>query len=243
MMESLRAELPMDHSAHRFLRARYLGAAHLPTQLPKDSGREVAFAGRSNAGKSSALNAICGQSRLARTSKTPGRTQQLVSFEIDAAHRLVDLPGYGYARVPDALRAHWRTLVDGYLNRRRSLVGVVLVMDARHPLKPFDRDMLNWTAARALPCHILLTKADKLSRGAAATTLRQLLGALPAHPAALSAQLFSSTQPLGLEQARATLEHWLYGEPLAEAQATGDNPASMTGEGQASPRARTGPDA
>ncbi len=190
--------------------ARYLLAAHLPRQLPPDDGREVPSAGRSNAGKSSALNALCRQNALARTSKTPGRTQQLVYFEVAERRHLVDLPGYGYAKVPEALRAHWLEFINGYFRTRQSLIGLVLVMDVRHPLREFDRQMLDYAVARDLPVHALLTKADKLSRGRQALALdaarRELVAA---HGDRVEAQLFSSTAKLGVERARAVVADWL----------------------------------
>ncbi|MGA9422752.1 MAG: ribosome biogenesis GTP-binding protein YihA/YsxC [Rhodanobacteraceae bacterium] len=189
-----------------FRRARYLISAHRLAQLPPDIGAEIAFAGRSNAGKSSALNTICDQHGLARTSRTPGRTQQLVAFELDESHRLIDLPGYGYAKVPETLRDHWRNLIDSYLRTRTSLRGVVLIMDCRHPLKDFDRRMLAYAQAVQWPCHCLLTKADKLSRSAALRTLTAVRHEL-APPA--SAQLFSSLKGVGVDEARKTLGDWL----------------------------------
>jgi GTP-binding protein len=191
---------------HPFRRARYLINAHRLNQLPADAGAEIAFAGRSNAGKSSALNAICDQRALARTSKTPGRTQQLVVFELDEDHRLIDLPGYGYAKVPGALRDHWRGLIDDYLRTRNCLRGVVLIMDARHPLRDFDRQMLDYAAAVGWPCHCLLAKADKLSRSEGLRTLAAVRKELIA-PA--SAQLFSSPARTGVDEARAVLAGWL----------------------------------
>jgi GTP-binding protein len=188
--------------------AAYKLAAHLPHQLPADGGREVAFAGRSNAGKSSALNALCNQQRLAKTSKTPGRTQQLVFFEVSPNRYLVDLPGYGYAKVPADLRAHWQTFINGYFQSRQALAGLVVVMDVRHPLREFDQAMLDFARARALPAHCLLTKADKLSRGAASSTLlavRKELGDIA------SAQLFSSENKQGIDEARAVVSKWLQG--------------------------------
>ena len=151
--------------------ASYKLAAHLPHQLPADTGREVAFAGRSNAGKSSALNAMCNQHRLAKTSKTPGRTQQLVFFEVVPDRYLVDLPGYGYAKVPLGLKAHWQEFINGYFQHRQALAGLVIVMDIRHPLREFDLKMLDYARSRGLPAHCLLTKADKLGRGAQGNTL------------------------------------------------------------------------
>jgi GTP-binding protein len=192
-------------------RACFTLAAHETVQLPPDRGAEVAFAGRSNAGKSSALNAMTGQRSLARTSKTPGRTQQMVVFTLDDDHRLVDLPGYGYAKVPEAMRAHWRKEIDAYLNFRRSLRGVVLIADIRHELKAFDQQMLSFCAARGLPCHLLLTKADKLSRGQAAAALertRQLFGKQDWNA---SVQMFSSSAMTGVDEARAAVMTMLAG--------------------------------
>jgi len=186
--------------------AEYLKAAHLPEQLPADSGLEVAFAGRSNAGKSSALNAICQRNGLARTSKTPGRTQQLVYFQVRPERYLVDLPGYGYAEVPLHLREHWKAFVEGYFQTRQALVGLVVVMDSRHPLKDFDRQMIGFAFTRGLNCHVLLTKADKLTRSAQAQTLalvRKELGGVA------SAQLFSAPDKTGVDAARALISSWL----------------------------------
>ncbi|WP_126539797.1 ribosome biogenesis GTP-binding protein YihA/YsxC [Aerosticca soli] len=191
---------------HRLELARFVLAAHRLAQLPPDAGAEVAFAGRSNAGKSSALNALTGRRGLARTSRTPGRTQQMVVFELpDAAGagaRLVDLPGYGYASVPVALREHWRREIDAYLRRRRSLRGVVLLIDIRHPLKDFDRTMLAFCAAAGLPCHVLLTKADKLSRSQAAQALAALRRQFAADGFTAHPQVFSAHTGEGVAEAR-----------------------------------------
>lgn len=187
--------------------ARYLRAVHLPAQLPPDEGFEVAVAGRSNAGKSSALNALCGDGKLARTSKTPGRTQQLVFFEVAAQRHLVDLPGYGYAEVPEALRRHWRGLIDRYLRERAALCALLLVMDIRHPLREFDRLMLDYALARGLAVRVLLTKADKLPRGRQAQSLREVQAALAGSGVAV--QLFSALRGLGLESARRFLAEQL----------------------------------
>ncbi|SDD90580.1 ribosome biogenesis GTP-binding protein YihA/YsxC [Aquimonas voraii] len=189
-----------------FRAASYLLSVHTPRQLPADEAVEVAIAGRSNAGKSSAINRICDQGALARTSKTPGRTQQLVYFQLAPARFLVDLPGYGFAKVPPELREHWRGLIEGYFQNRRSLAGLVVVMDIRHPLRDFDRQMLGFGEARGLPCHVLLTKADKLGRGAQAQTLREVRAELGEGQ---SAQLFSAQTGLGVDEARARLADWL----------------------------------
>jgi GTP-binding protein len=188
--------------------AAYKLAAHLPRQLPADTGREVAFAGRSNAGKSSALNAMCNQHRLAKTSKTPGRTQQLVYFEVAPERYLVDLPGYGYAKVPADLREHWQKFINGYFQTRAALKGLVVVMDVRHPLKEFDLAMLDYARARTLPAHCLLTKADKLSRGAAGNALQAVKRELGP---GFSVQLFSAESKQGIDEARAVVSNWLRG--------------------------------
>ncbi|MEO6690440.1 MAG: ribosome biogenesis GTP-binding protein YihA/YsxC [Dokdonella sp.] len=193
-----------------FRQAQFLTSANRLDQLPADSGAEVAFAGRSNAGKSSALNAICDQHGLARTSKTPGRTQLLNVFPVgDPSRRLIDLPGYGYAKVPEAMRLHWRGVLDMYLRERVSLKGLVLVMDARHPLKEFDCDMLEFGAASGRACHCLLTKADKLSRSESLRTLAAVRKELAANFPNGSAQLFSSSAKTGLDEARALVAGWL----------------------------------
>ncbi len=183
-------------------RARFNLAAHRLSQLPADEGVEVAFAGRSNAGKSSALNALTGQHALARTSRTPGRTQQMVVFVLDEAHRLVDLPGYGYAKVPEHMRAHWRKEIDAYLNCRASLHGVVLVADIRHELKAFDRQMLHFCAASGLRCQLLLTKADKLSRSRAATAVQNARTLCSREGWDAGVLAFSSSAGTGVDEAR-----------------------------------------
>jgi GTP-binding protein len=188
-----------------FRQAEYVLAAHHLHQLPPDTGIEVAIAGRSNAGKSSALNVLTGQKSLARTSKTPGRTQQIVIFRVDDERRIADLPGYGYAKVPHALKAHWQEVMQGYFDTRRSLRGVVLVMDIRHPMKPFDEMMLNWCASAGLPCHVLMTKADKLKRGPAQAALLKLQRSLPE---GASAQVFSSKNRSGLDEWLHTMLDW-----------------------------------
>jgi len=193
-------------------RAKYLLAAHNFRQLPADGGYEVAFAGRSNAGKSSALNALCQQNALARVSKTPGRTQQLVFFDIPPTtdRYLVDLPGYGYAKVPQDLQAHWQAFLDGYFGSRDALRGLVVVMDIRHPLKDYDRQMLGYAVERGLPAHALLTKADKLSRGAqgnAVLAVRKELSS--AFGDTVSVQAFSGESKQGVDEARAVVSGWL----------------------------------
>lgn len=197
-----------------FNQAEFVISANRPAQFPPDKGSEVAFAGRSNAGKSSALNAIAGRKSLARTSKTPGRTQLVNFFVLPDGDRLVDLPGYGYARVPEAVRRHWRHLMEAYFNQRRSLAGLILVMDARRPLTEFDRQMLAWSEGVGCLTHILLTKADKLSRGKASAMLHEVRSAVDAET---SVQLFSATRKSGIEQAREALTALLNRQPAEPA--------------------------
>ncbi len=193
-----------------YCRARYLLSAHRLHQLPPDGGVEVAFAGRSNAGKSSALNTITGNGSLARTSKMPGRTQQINFFSLDEGRHLVDLPGYGYAKVPERIKLQWQTTLERYLQSRVSLQGLMLVMDIRHPLKEFDRQMLLWCRQVGMPVQILLTKADKLKQGAQCRALREVQRHLEEvdMPQA-GVQLFSSPKRIGVEQARSRLDEWL----------------------------------
>jgi len=185
--------------------ATYVLNAHELKQLPADQGIEVAIAGRSNAGKSSAINTLTDQKSLARTSKTPGRTQQIVIFELDENRRIADLPGYGYAKVPLKLKEHWRKIMARYFQTRKSLRGVVLVMDIRHPMREFDQQMLSWCESAGTPCHILLTKADKLKRGPAQSTLLKVRRDLPA---IASAQVFSSSKKEGLGELVDKLSDW-----------------------------------
>ena len=192
-----------SHNPYRS--ARYVISAHKLQQLPPDEGHEVAFAGRSNAGKSSAINTLTDQKSLARTSKTPGRTQQIVIFEIDTKRRIADLPGYGYAKVPAKLKAHWQQVMQRYFEQRQCLKGVVLVMDIRHPMRDFDQQMLHWCSASGVPCHLLLTKSDKLKRGPAQSALLKVRKALP--PGA-TAQIFSSKSGAGLTELISRLNQW-----------------------------------
>lgn len=217
-----------DRKRNLYRAARYVISAHQLKQLGEDNGYEVAFAGRSNAGKSSAINRLTGQKSLARTSKTPGRTQQINIFEIDEQRRIADLPGYGYAKVPEKLREHWRHLMQAYFERRQSLRGVVLVMDIRHPMRPFDEQMLAWCAATGVPCHVLLTKADKLKRGPAQATLLKVRKALPA---GATAQVFSATGGDGLGDLIDKLDGWY---DLQQASGNAE-PGSAGGAGAADP--------
>jgi GTP-binding protein len=183
----------------QFPESRFLTSSWQPHQFPPDEGAEVAFAGRSNAGKSSALNAIAGRKDLARTSKTPGRTQLINFFGLDGAHRLVDLPGYGYAKVPERIKDHWQELLSRYVEGRACLAGLVIVMDARRPLTDFDVQMLDWSRANGLAVHVLLTKADKLSRGEAGTVLKKVRTEVAG---VATVQLFSAVAKTGVDEAR-----------------------------------------
>ncbi|MGI9311609.1 MAG: ribosome biogenesis GTP-binding protein YihA/YsxC [bacterium] len=187
-----------------FTRAAYACAAHYSHQWPPDAGAEVAFAGRSNVGKSSAINAIVNQKRLAHASKTPGRTRQIVFFDLDAAHRLVDLPGYGYAKAPQDLRRHWQGFIEEYLTRRACLKALVVPMDIRRPLTELDRAMLGCCREISLPAHILLTKADKFKRGQAANALLRARAEVESRDGVAqlaTVQLFSAIKRDGVEEA------------------------------------------
>ena len=192
-----------------YRRAVFLTSAAKLSQAPPDEGYEVAFAGRSNAGKSSAINTLCDQRALARTSKTPGRTQLLNFFAIDAQRRLVDLPGYGYAKVAEGIKREWQGTLASYLDQRECLKGLMLMMDIRHPLKDYDVQMLNWAHHIGRSAHVLLTKADKLNRGPAANTLLRVRSAIQQIDPGFSAQSFSSLKRSGVDEAHAKLDEWL----------------------------------
>lgn len=178
-------------------------------ELPIDSEAEVAFAGRSNAGKSSAINAITKQKRLAFVSKTPGRTQHLNFFQVAPSRYLVDLPGYGYARAPLAQQREWQSLIGGYLNDRPQLRGLVMIMDIRHPFTDLDVQMLDWFKATGKPVHVLLSKSDKLSRGQAMSVLKSVRARLQEDGFEGNAQLFSSPKHEGQDEAESVLRIWL----------------------------------
>jgi len=209
-------------AAPDYRRAEFLTSAADWSGCPPDEGREVAFAGRSNAGKSSAINSLTGNRRLARTSRTPGRTQLINFFRLSDRQRLVDLPGYGFAKVPLAVKREWTRQLELYLQRRQSLRGLVLLMDVRHPLQPFDLQMLNWCLQVAMPVHLLLTKADKLKRGAAQTALLQVRRRLQPYGELVSVQLYSAVSHAGRDQLVSVLDGWL---TAADAQAVVPAPA------------------
>jgi len=197
--------------------AAFLTSVAALDDLPASS-TEIAFAGRSNAGKSSALNALARKRRLAFVSKTPGRTQLINFFALGGERFLVDLPGYGYAKVPDAVRAPWEQLLSTYLQTREPLRGLALVMDVRHPLTELDRRMLAWFRPTGKPVHVLLTKADKLSRAAALSVLREVRLELASLAPNYSVQLFSSLKKSGIEEAESVLGQWLEKKELQPAQ-------------------------
>lgn len=179
-----------------------------PNQLPPASGPEIAFAGRSNAGKSSAINTLVGHKRLAFVSKTPGRTQLINFFRLNNGAFLVDLPGYGYAAVPEDIRRAWAHLIERYLAEREALVGLVLIADSRRGLTDLDRQLLGWFAPRGRPVHVLLTKSDKLSKREAADVLRAVRGEMETLGFAPSVQLFSSLKVAGVDEAGGALAAW-----------------------------------
>ena len=185
------------HNSYR--QAKFLLSSPSLKGCPEDHGYEVVFAGRSNAGKSSVINALTEQKKLAKVSRTPGRTQHLVFFEIDEQRRLVDLPGYGYAKVPDKVKQRWHLDMSEYFDNRNCLIATILVMDCRHPLKPFDEMMLQWCVNNNVPTNILLTKSDKLKKGAASSTKHRVINSLEGLPN-INVQLFSSLKKEGISE-------------------------------------------
>jgi GTP-binding protein len=190
----------------QFPDAKFITSANAPSQFLPDTEREVAVAGRSNAGKSSAINVIVNRRQFARTSKTPGRTQLVNFFELREGHRLVDLPGYGFAKVAESVRQHWGRLLRSYFKERKSLCGLVLVVDIRRQLGDFDRQMLAFAESVEVPVHVLLTKSDKLKRGKAATALLAVKKELGD---TADVQLFSALKRQGVDEARSVLERFL----------------------------------
>ncbi len=196
----------------KYSAAKFFKSAAKIADCPKDSRIEIAFAGRSNAGKSSALNTITNVKSLARTSKTPGRTQLINFFEVGDDCYLVDLPGYGYAKVSHSLQKEWQKSLTAYIEKREQLRGMFLIMDIRHPLTEYDQLMLNWVLEQNIPVHILLTKADKLNRGPALNVLQQVRGALKDYGDLVSVQLFSALKGIGVDEARQHLDTWFHQE-------------------------------
>nr|VFK48961.1 MAG: cell division checkpoint GTPase YihA [Candidatus Kentron sp. TC]VFK60653.1 MAG: GTP-binding protein [Candidatus Kentron sp. TC] len=208
-----------DNRTHLlYKQAVFLVGAVRRAQFPPDYGAEVAFAGRSNVGKSSAINMITGIRSLARTSKTPGRTQQINFFRLDEERRLVDLPGYGYSKAPEKLRRTWGVMVEDYLRYRQSLRGVALLMDARRPLTDLDRQLVDWCLAAGLPFHIVLTKCDKLSLSRARTARGETLRRLVPSGDDADVLLFSATQKQGIDEVRQYLTGWLDNPAMLEAR-------------------------
>lgn len=192
-----------------FQQAQFLKSASSLQDFPEDAGAEVAFCGRSNAGKSSTINAICQQKNLARTSKTPGRTQLINFFKLDGDTRLIDLPGYGYAKAPAHIQRQWQDLMESYLVHRRALCGLILLMDIRRPLTEIDWTMIRWSKHYKLALHILLTKADKVSRNAMAKSLTRVTSTLEQHEFHAGTQIFSATQRIGIAQVQEKISAWV----------------------------------
>ena len=188
--------------------ARFSISAPDISHLCADQGIEVAFAGRSNAGKSSALNRLTRQNSLARTSKTPGRTQLINVFELDGERRLIDLPGYGYAKVPMAIKLKWQKSLGEYLQKRNSLKGLIVLMDIRHPLKDLDQELIHWAVSADLPVLALLTKSDKLKSGKRKNQLLMVREAAMAFCGDVSVEVFSSLNGLGLDNLQRILDTW-----------------------------------
>ncbi|MGH8530674.1 MAG: ribosome biogenesis GTP-binding protein YihA/YsxC [Nevskiales bacterium] len=199
----------MENKQIDFSRCQFLKSAQTPADFPPEAGPEIAFSGRSNAGKSSALNLLTGHAKLARVSKTPGRTQLINFFDLDGGARLVDLPGYGYAKVPKDMRQHWRELIETYIEERATLRGVVVLMDSRHPLADTDCQLLTWLQALERPAHVLLTKADKLSRSAGEKVLNSVRRELKNLHLDASVQLFSVAPSAGLPELDGKLKAWI----------------------------------
>lgn len=209
----------MSSTPLNFQQATFLTSAPDIRALPADEGIEVAFAGRSNAGKSSALNTLTRQNSLARTSKTPGRTQLINVFQMNDQQRLIDLPGYGFAKVPLAVKQKWQKALSEYLIKRQSLQGLIVLMDIRHPLKDLDQDLIHWAVESQLPVRILLTKADKLSPGPRKKALLQVSEAALAFMGDVQVQVFSSLSKQGLPELEQALRLWF-------------NPADMSADGE-----------
>jgi GTP-binding protein len=192
-----------------YRQAQFLISAASKKQFPTSGSIEVAFAGRSNAGKSSAINALCDNKSLAKISKTPGRTRLVNYFSIDEQRSLVDLPGYGYAKVPHPVKQEWKKLMEQYLQRSESLRGLVIIMDIRHPLKEFDIQMLDWCQHFGLPAHLLLTKADKLKKGPAQAILLKIKKELGNQGYDASVQIFSALKKTGLDELVSKMNDWM----------------------------------
>jgi GTP-binding protein len=196
-----------------YKRLRFLISAAAKKQFPENDTLEIAFAGRSNAGKSSAINTIADNKTIARTSKTPGRTQLINFFSLDEKRLLVDLPGYGFAKVPPRVKRQWLELMESYLADRPNLIGLVIIMDIRHPLKEFDWKMLEWCAHYNINAHVLLTKSDKLKKGPAAATVLSVQKQIKEEGFDASVQLFSALKKIGVDKVHQVLDNWLDLQP------------------------------
>ncbi len=201
-----------------YQQAHFIQSATTQSTLPAELGFEVAFAGRSNAGKSSALNRLCQQKALARVSKTPGRTQLINFFALPQGRYLVDLPGYGYAKVPEKVKKQWQAFIESYLSTRFTLRGLVLIMDIRRPMQDYDKVMLSWAQSRNLAVHILLNKSDKFKRGKATASLLKARKELKQYTNPVSIQMFSAFKGDGVEILRDKLDDWLYPEEIEIAE-------------------------
>lgn len=188
--------------------ARFLTSSTTRNTLPEETGLEVVFAGRSNSGKSSTLNCLCEQKGLARVSKTPGRTQLINFFDLPDGNRLVDLPGYGYAKVPEKIKKEWQQFIESYMTERTTLAGLVIIMDIRHPMRDYDHIMLSWAEARQLPTHIILNKSDKLKHGIVTRTVLETRKALKEYDLPTSVQAFSSLKKIGVSDLANQLSTW-----------------------------------
>ena len=188
--------------------ARFLTSSTTRNTLPEETGLEVVFAGRSNSGKSSTLNCLCEQKGLARVSKTPGRTQLINFFDLPDGNRLVDLPGYGYAKVPEKIKKEWQQFIESYMTERTTLAGLVIIMDIRHPMRDYDHIMLSWAEARQLPTHIILNKSDKLKHGLVTRTVLETRKALKEYDLPTSVQAFSSLKKIGVSDLANQLNTW-----------------------------------
>lgn len=205
MSDSTLPPVVLTPDKNPFTGCKFLRSVTQLKQLPNDQQPEVAFSGRSNSGKSSALNALCDTRHLARVSRTPGRTQLINLFEIRGGGRLIDLPGYGYAQVPETIRRGWAALVGGYIERRSNLRALIVIMDVRRPLTPLDQQMLDWAETCRTPVHILLTKVDKVTNNFGRKQLSEVRNALATRGETISVQLFSAREKFGIDCARATV--------------------------------------
>ena len=211
--------MPSQPGGFNLTGAEFVKEAHLLSEMPPDFGAEIAFAGRSNAGKSSVINAFCNRRKLARTSRTPGRTQQFVVFEFAPGRRFIDLPGFGYAKVSKSKREHWAHEIPRYFSIRQSLIGLILVADSRHELKTQELEVLNWCASANLPTLLLLNKSDKLNQQQAAKALRTLRSGIGSPDSSITPMLFSATERQGIDSALSLIAQWFIDDEVDKAVA------------------------